>query len=468
MKAKVDSVLAQNENNGPRETERLHANHGPDAADALCAPRAIGRLRTLAAWAVLIALFVALFTPTMLARADTVSGRAFVGGSWYENGQSYFSVTVEGRATVGWCLNPGAARPLSGWYNYTAQRSVSGAGGTTDLWLEGSLSPIAHDAATGASRTGSVTFRAGTTNAHWDVTAPAGCTLYVDGVAYAPGTSARILPGQSACLEIADPLSVGDGTGTVFLEGTAHANASTVTTYRNIVITPPGAWDGSSHHNGLPAGYQRVGVGPITFSSPRTGTATLRASAQLAATVRYFVDSEETPCFSERVPVGSTFTPSPQADIAGAKPDCTPGLDAWYWEASCASPVAPFTVTGDFDVYGRNLATLHYAPAANSALQHETPAQSSPEESAPRVSLSSLLPTDRVLAWGSSAVLERMPVNVLYLHDGERWRTLRRPDEGWHRAESALDEAVDAVRIEHDTTVYDYWTKSTYDGVLDW
>ena len=61
-----------------------------------------------------------------------------------------------------------------------------------------------------------------------------------------------------------------------------------------------------------------------------------------------------------------------------------------------------------------------------------------------------------------------MPVNVLYLHDGERWRTLRRPDEGWHRAESALDEAVGAVRIEHDTTVYDYWTKSTYDGVLDW
>lgn len=63
MKAKVDSVLAQNEDNGPRETERLHANHGPDAADALCAPRAIGRLRTLAAWAVLIALFVALFAP---------------------------------------------------------------------------------------------------------------------------------------------------------------------------------------------------------------------------------------------------------------------------------------------------------------------------------------------------------------------------------------------------------------------
>ena len=84
------------------------------------------------------------------------------------------------------------------------------------------------------------------------------------------------------------------------------------------------------------------------------------------------------------------------------------------------------------------------------------------------MSLSSLLPIDRVLAWGSSAVLERMPINVLYLHDGERWRTLRRPDEGWHRAESALDEAVDAVRIEHDTTVYDYWTKSTYDGVLDW
>lgn len=456
MEAKKGCVLAR------------HADDKPCAPGEPCAADTIRRLRTLAAWAVLIAVLAALFAPSALARADTVSGRAFVGGSWYENGQSYFSVTVEGRITVGWCLNRGAARPLPGWYGYTAQRSVTGAGGSTDLWLEGSLSPVAHDETTGASRTSSVTFRAGTTNAYWDVTTPAGCTLYVDGTAYAPGSSARVLPGQSVCLEIADPLSVGGGSGAVSLEGTARADASTTTTYRNIVITPPGAWDGISYYNGLPAGYQRVGVGPVSFSTPRKGTATLRANAQLAATVRYFVDGEGEPCFTERVPVGSTFKPSPQADAAGAKPDCTPGLDAWYWEASCASPVAPFTVTGDFDVHGQNLATLRYAPAPNSALQYDTPARSSPEDGAPQVSLASLLPSDRVLAWGSTAALEGMPANVLYLYDGERWRTLRRPDDGWHRAASALDEPVNAVRIERDTTVYDYWTKSTYDGVLDW
>lgn len=464
MKANDGDVLARRA--GGCRTRR--AGSGTCEAVEPHAALTVRSLRALAIWAVLIAVLAALFAPSVFARADTVSGRAFVGGSWYENGQSYFSVTVEGHTTVGWCLNRGAARPLSGWYGYTAQRSVSGAGGSTDLWLEGSLSPIAYDAATGVSRTSSVTFRAGTTNAHWDVMAPAGCTLYVDGAAYAPGSSARVLPGQSVRLEVADPLSAGGGSGAISLEGTAHADASTATTYRNIVITPPGAWDGVSYYNGLPAGYQRVGVGPISFSTPRIGTATLRASAQLAATVRYFVDGEGEPCFTERLPVGSTFSPSPQADAAGAKPDCTPGLDAWYWEASCTNPVAPFTVTGDFDVHGRNLATLRYAPAANSALQHNTPARSSPEEGAPQVSLGSLLPADRVLAWGSTAVLERMAADVLYLHDGERWRTLRRPDEGWHRTESALNEAVGAVRIERDTTVYDYWTKSTYDGVLDW
>ena len=35
-------------------------------------------------------------------------------------------------------------------------------------------------------------------------------------------------------------------------------------------------------------------------------------------------------------------------------------------------------------------------------------------------------------------------------------------------AESALDDAIGSVRIEQDLTVYDYWTKSTFDGVLDW
>ena len=41
-----------------------------------------------------------------------MTGRAFVGGSWMVGGQSYFSATILGHSTVGWCMNRGAAEPL--------------------------------------------------------------------------------------------------------------------------------------------------------------------------------------------------------------------------------------------------------------------------------------------------------------------------------------------------------------------
>lgn len=428
-----------------------------------------GSLRpALALAACMCALALALLAPSNPAAAESVSGRAFVGGSWMVGGQSYFSVSILGHSTVGWCMNHGAAEPLSGWYGFTATRTVSGDGGSTDLWLEGSFEPVIHDAGRDVSRTQAVTFRAGTPNAFWDVTAPSGCTLLVDGARHAPGSPVRVLPGQRVSLEASDPASLGGEAGTVTLEGTAQANASTTETYRDIVITPPGAWDGHSYANGLPAGYQRVGIGPIVVERPRAATALLGAAARMAVTVRYFADGQTDPVYRERVPARSLFTPSPEADEAARRPDCTPGLDAWYHDRAYRTPVVPFVITADADLHGRNLATVSYAPSPASGLQFETDARTAPDRDAQRAPLSSLLPGPRVVAWGTVAALEPMPDDALYAHDGTRWRTLRRPSDGWHLLETALDEPVSSARIERDLTVYDYWTKSTYDGVLDW
>lgn len=430
--------------------------------------RQAARMLTAICAAIACALVLLCAAPAHDALADRVSGRAFVGGSWMVGGQSYFSVSILGRSTVGWCMNHGAAEPLSGWYGFTADRTVSGSGGSTDLWLDGSFEPVSYDEAANISRTSQVTFRAGTPNAHWDVSVPAGCTAIVDSTRYPAGSNVRVLPGQSVLLEAPDPASIGGPSGMAVLGGTAHADASTVETYRNIVITPPGAWDGHSYFNGLPAGYQRVGIGPLAIERPASADCRLQANARFAATVRYYVDGEQNPCFSERVPARSTFRPAPEANEAAAKPDCTPGLDAWYRDRNCTFRATPFTITEDVGVHGRNLATVAYAPSPASGLQFETDARERPEPSARSAPLSSLLPKPRVVPWGTVAALERVERDVLYVHDGARWRTLRRPDEGWHLAETALDSALTSVRVECDLTVYDYWTKSTYDGVLDW
>ena len=446
-----------------RHLKDMHAVLGKGSG-MLCAER----------WARLavIALFCAVFLlcagPASSAAAERVTGRAFVGGSWMVGGQSYFSVTILGHSTVGWCMNRGAAEPLQGWYAFSADRTISGPGGSTDLWLEGSFEPVAYDARSGMSCTQDIVFMAGTENARWDVTAPAGCTLHVDNRSYPAGTAASVAPGQRVSLSALDPASLGNAEGVVSLAGSAHADATTVETYRNIVITPPGAWDGISYAYGLPAGYQRVGVGPITIERPRSATVVLDAAARFSATVRYFVDGEREPCFSERVPAQSTFQPAPAAALAARKPNCTPGLDAWYLDRPCRNLADAFVVSESIDVYGQNLATLSYAPSPASGFQHETIARKDPRPDADLVSLSSTLPSSRIVAWGTQAALARTSTDPLYEHDGSRWRTLRRPDDGWHLAESALDDAIGSVRIEQDLTVYDYWTKSTFDGVLDW
>lgn len=415
-----------------------------------------------AALGCLAALFALAITP-ITACAAPVYGSAFVGGSWMVGSQSYFSVSILGYSTIGWCLNPGAAEPLPGWYSFSANRTVERSG-QPSVWLEGSLEPVSYDALRGVSSTGAVTLRSGTDDAWWDLTVPSGCTLIVDGSAFASGSSVRVRPGQSARIESASPVQV----GTVVLSGTAHASITVTTRYSGIVITPPGAWDGHSYANGLPAGYQRVGVGPISIEDSESVSTPIAEAVDLSADVRYFVDGEDEPCWSESAPIGATFVPSEAAFRAGSKPSCTPGLDAWYFDEAYALPYAPFVLKKGTDLYGQNWCTLRFAPAEPSGFQHETPAVDEQSPTASSVSLASLLPSPIVDTWGTTIGLPAPSERLLYFHDGSRWRTLRRPEEGWHRTPSASDPSILSTKLLRDTVLYDFWTVSTFDGVLGW
>lgn len=397
------------------------------------------------------------------AKAAPVHGSAFIGGSWMIGSQSYFSVTMLGRTTVGWCLNPGAAEPLPGWYSFSADKTVRSSG-EASVWLDGSLEPVSYDQTRGVSVSSAVTFRAGTSDASWSVAVPSGCVLFVDGTPHPAGASVRVSPGQKAWIESSSPTRV----RTAVLSGTAQASASVRVLYDNIVIVPPGAWDGHSYANGRPAGYQRVGVGPLVVEESDFTSETLAATAVLAADVNYFVDGDSDACWSECAPVGSTFTPSQSSYQAGRKPSCTPGLDAWYFDAGCTLPYAPFVLRGPTALYGQNWCTLSFQPAASSGFQHETPAVDAQSPDARGVPLSETLPEDIVATWGSRVELPLPREKVLYFHDGVRWRTLRRPGNGWHRSPSATDEETGAVTLLRDTTLYDFWTTSTFDGVIGW
>lgn len=397
------------------------------------------------------------------ALATPVKGSAFIAGSWMIGSQSYFSVSILGQTTIGWCMNPGAAEPLPGWYSFTADKSVESTG-QASVWLEGSLEPVSYDENTGISTSSPVVFRSGSPDAAWDVVVPAGCVLFVDGRPHAAGSLVSIRPGQSAWIESSSPAQ----TRVAVLSGNAHATSSVRAIYSNIIIVPPGAWDGHSYANGLPAGYQRVGVGPVTVETISSTAETISESIELAADVRYYVDGENEACWSESAPIGSTFLPSDAAYLAGSKPSCTPGLDAWYFDPKCTLPHAPFVLAGDTNLYGQNWCTVSFLPATPSGFQQDTPAVESKSADTPAVALANILPDRIVATWGSRIILPAPETGPLYFHDGTRWRTLRRPGNGWHQSPSASDDQTTSIVLREDARLYDFWTTSTFDGVLGW
>lgn len=109
-------------------------------------------------------------------------------------------------------------------------------------------------------------------------------------------------------------------------------------------------------------GYAKVNGG-IVREPPKT------------ATVRYFVDGGASPVHSVTRPLGTSFaTNDPQIGVASrlaAKPDCTPGLDAWYRNPNYTSGFTGTILTGDVNLYARNIATVTYAPAAGSPLEDD-------------------------------------------------------------------------------------------------
>ncbi|MEG0096348.1 MAG: hypothetical protein RR671_02560 [Raoultibacter sp.] len=400
--------------------------------------------------------------------ALAASGHAFVGGAWMVDGQSYFTVHILGRSTTGYCLNRGAAEPLPGYYPYTARVTLSGSGGSTNLWLEGAGGDAYYDQASNVSRSPTITFQAGTPNASWSFTVPAHCHVSCSGGDYEPGSTVTLYPGQSFHLSTTDPFAAGDSSGRTEVGGIATADASTTTLYSDIVITPPGAWDGISYHNGLPAGYQRVGVGSLAFHHSAIKTDWLGFSTRWLANVRYFTDGDNTPCAVERAILGAPYTPPTWVNQSAAKANCTPGLDAWYRDMQYRTLYHTDRLTEDTDLYGRNIATLSYLPAATSAVQSGLSLHDCRDTAAATLELADILPQSRTVDWGSTVKLSNPQYTLLYLHDGERWRTLRRFIDGWYRSPSAVGNPVSALKIEGNTAVYDSWLQSTYDGVLDW
>lgn len=189
------------------------------------------------------------------------------------------------------------------------------------------------------------------------------------------------------------------------------------------------------------------------------------------ATVRFYADGSLV--HSVARPLGTNFATSDpdvrKADGLAAKPHCTPGLDAWYYDAGFSSSFSGTRLDGDLALYARNVATVTYAPAAGSPLAEELPFRKAMSESSPLLDVATdVLPPSRQVDWGHRITLKEPRLKILYYSDGKRWRTLRWRGGGWHLNPAATGEPVETLKITRDATVYGDWSRSTYDGIFSW
>lgn len=192
------------------------------------------------------------------------------------------------------------------------------------------------------------------------------------------------------------------------------------------------------------------------------------------ATVRFYVDGDTTPIhIDEERPLGSMYEANAlgvqRASIVSTKPNCTPGLDAWYTDKALTQKYVGSVLNGDLDLYARNVATLTYEVALGSKLTPDLPVHETMDETSKVLGLyADILPSSREANWGSTVALKEPKYLKLYWHDSERWRTLRKRDTGWHKEQSAADVSKSTQKIEQDTTVYADYAISTFDGIVVW
>lgn len=196
--------------------------------------------------------------------------------------------------------------------------------------------------------------------------------------------------------------------------------------------------------------------------------------APKSVSVRFYVDGDAAPVHVDSgLPLGWNYSTSEvgyqRATKKAAKPNCTPGLGAWYTDKALTKKYAGSTLDGDLDLYARNIATLAYAVAPSSKLTADLEVSATMDDDAPALDLyRDVLPASREANWGSTVSLKEPKHSKLYHFDGERWRTLRRSEKGWHDNPTATGSPKTTQDIRQDTTVYTDWTMSTYDGIAMW
>ena len=269
--------------------------------------------------------------------------------------------------------------------------------------------------------------------------------------------------------------------------GAQSALSSKVYAYGTRVTLSSDAWvrsqlSGAQATAGLPSGAQVEGWWTSSSCSGAKATSVTMSSdhtiwcAAISAEVRYFVDTATTPILTEPYYVGATYRVNERATSLARRPNCTPGLAAWYTDPNDRALTADepgeggqsrFTSgrlpSGGLDLYGVNRGTITFELTGDSErLDPDGPYREGPGDDYP--SADTDLPDPQIARVDRPTRLPSMDPVFEPIGDG-RWRTIT--PSHWHRDAGGGDTPLSCTSISRDTTLYLRWEYRTADGIVD-
>lgn len=188
----------------------------------------------------------------------------------------------------------------------------------------------------------------------------------------------------------------------------------------------------------------------------------LKLYARNGVNVRYFVDGELTPCYTEKKKYGASHSVPAAATKAGEKPDCTPGFSGWFSDKALTSKYTGTSkLTRDVDIYGKNVATVSFAYSSQS--DHETGQSYYTRPNGDRINLA--LPSPVKIDCGKTVTFGNLPAVCFRSYSDDHWRTLRAKQ--WFTDDAMSSAAISKLIVKHDVTVYAVYIESPVDGVED-
>lgn len=185
------------------------------------------------------------------------------------------------------------------------------------------------------------------------------------------------------------------------------------------------------------------------------------------APVKYFVDGSNTPVYTDETGTpDAIYKVKSDATKAGTKANCT-RFDGWYLDKECTIKYDPNKngiKGGGFNLYGRNVVTLSYAPTNSSYFKQHPEKTFYLDEGLKTkyTNLSQILPASEEHYWGENVTFAKGKT-LWHLDMGASREIV--PSDGVYGSPNPSGTPKKSAVLNGDTVAYIDWAGKTYDGV---